>query len=101
MTLDTNRFHLFFNQIDNYRERHFLYLTSKGIEATKYPEGQESRARAGQKAKENGDAGGDKGKSADKPDAGAEKAQEAKFEGDSDDEAEIRGMTAKEVEESG
>jgi len=29
------RFHLFFNQIDNYKERHFLYLTSKGIEATK------------------------------------------------------------------
>ncbi|THX94779.1 pseudouridine synthase [Aureobasidium pullulans] len=30
-----NTFHLFFNQIDNYKERHFLYLTSKGIEATK------------------------------------------------------------------
>ncbi|KAI5242457.1 pseudouridine synthase [Aureobasidium subglaciale] len=30
-----NTFHLFFNQIDNYKERHFLYLTSKGLEATK------------------------------------------------------------------
>lgn len=29
------RFHLFFNQIDNYKERHFLYLTSKGLEAIK------------------------------------------------------------------
>jgi hypothetical protein len=28
-------FHLFFNQIDNYKERHFLYLTSKGLEAIK------------------------------------------------------------------
>ena len=30
-----SRFHLFFNQIDNYKERHFLYLTSKGLEAIK------------------------------------------------------------------
>ncbi|KAH0099552.1 pseudouridine synthase, partial [Aureobasidium melanogenum] len=30
-----NTFHLFFNQIDNYKERHFLYLTSKGLEAIK------------------------------------------------------------------
>ena len=28
-------FHLFFNQIDNFRDRHFLYLTSRGVEATK------------------------------------------------------------------
>ena len=28
-------FHQFFNHVDNYREPHFLYLTSKGIEATK------------------------------------------------------------------
>jgi tRNA pseudouridine38-40 synthase len=31
----SSRFHLFFNQIDNYKETHFMYLTSKGIEATK------------------------------------------------------------------
>ena len=28
-------FHQFFNHIDNYAQPHFLYLTSKGIEATK------------------------------------------------------------------
>ncbi|GAB7354457.1 hypothetical protein MBLNU459_g4940t1 [Dothideomycetes sp. NU459] len=37
-----NTFHLFFNQIDNYKERHFLYLTSKGIEATRDPAGDKS-----------------------------------------------------------
>lgn len=83
-----NTFHLFFNQIDNYRERHFLYLTSKGVEATKYPEGQEPNARNGQKAKEGG--------------AGASKAKDSgkhHFDGESDDEAE--GLTKKEIDESG
>ena len=76
------RFHLFFNQIDNYRERHFLYLTSKGMEATVYPEGHESKARAGQRAK-----------------AQKDKAQKHSLEGESDDEG--AGLTKKEVEESG
>lgn len=28
-------FHQFFNHIDNYAQQHFLYLTSKGYEATR------------------------------------------------------------------
>ncbi|KAG8624751.1 hypothetical protein KVT40_007818 [Elsinoe batatas] len=34
-----NTFHQFFNHIDNYNQPHFLYLTSKGYEATKIPIG--------------------------------------------------------------
>ena len=42
--VDDDRFHLFFNQVDSFRERHFLYLSSKGIEATKPPPGEEAAA---------------------------------------------------------
>lgn len=82
------RFHLFYNQIDNYRERHFLYLTSKGMAATVYPEGQEPKAKAGQRAKDAA-AGALKGDSATKH----------HLDGESDDEAE--GLTKKEIDESG
>ena len=61
-----------------------MYLTSKGIPATIYPEGHESRARAGQRVKADKDKG---------------KAQAHSLAGESDDEDE--GVTKKDVEESG
>ena len=37
------RFHQFFNHIDNYKQPHFLYLTSKGIAAAKVERGTDGR----------------------------------------------------------
>ncbi|KAL1305805.1 hypothetical protein AAFC00_003968 [Neodothiora populina] len=84
-----NTFHLFFNQIDNYRERHFLYLTSKGVDATIYPKGEEPKAKAAQRAKD----GASDGKT------GGDEKNQLGVADESDDEAE--GLTKKEIDESG
>lgn len=93
-TNDSDSFHLFFNQIDNYRERHFLYLTSKGLAATKYHAGQQSKARAnaGKGAEKTGDGEAGRGGEGSGGDVHT-------LDAESDDEG--QGYTKKDVEESG
>ncbi|KAF4553367.1 tRNA pseudouridine synthase-like protein 2 [Elsinoe fawcettii] len=41
----SNTFHQFFNHVDNFNQPHFLYLTSKGYEATKIAIGRREEAK--------------------------------------------------------
>ncbi|KAI7678577.1 hypothetical protein KC322_g14894, partial [Hortaea werneckii] len=41
---EKNEFGRFFNHVDNFKEPYFLYVTSKGLEATKRQKGGEDAA---------------------------------------------------------